>query len=105
MCNLFCPRTVASIVVICEAGDTDSGQGPAGALLPPAQPALLTMTRDGVMRVWVEVTMATQQQRPADGPAPTDRAPAWGMARGNAVGYSLSQMVVLSKHIMAELNL
>lgn len=96
MCNLFCPRTVALIIVMCEAGDTDSGQGPAGALLPPAQPALLTMTRDGVMRVWVEVTMATQQQRPADGPAPTDRAPAWGTARGNAVGYSLSQMIVHS---------
>ncbi|CAL5224911.1 g7676 [Coccomyxa viridis] len=35
----------------------DSAQGGA-TLLPPSQPALLTMTADGVMRIWVEVTVA-----------------------------------------------
>lgn len=69
-------------VVLCKAGDAEEADGPAGALLPPAQPALLTMTRDGVMRVWVEVTMAAQQQRPAEGATSPERAPAWGAARG-----------------------
>ena len=69
------------------AGGADKEEGPSGALLPPAQPALLTMTHDGVMRVWVEVTMAAQQQRPVEGAVATDRAPAWGTAREDAVGF------------------
>ena len=35
----------------------ESGQGSSASFLPPAQPALLTLTADGSMRIWVEVTV------------------------------------------------
>ena len=35
----------------------ESGQGSSPSFLPPAQPALLTLTADGAMRIWVEVTV------------------------------------------------
>lgn len=62
----------------------ESGGPTKGGLLPPAQPALLTVTRDGCMRVWVEVTMAPQQKS-ADSTASPSNAPAWGAARGKTV--------------------
>ena len=36
----------------------ESGQGGSPSFLPPTQPALLTLTADGAMRIWVEVTVA-----------------------------------------------
>ena len=36
----------------------ETGQGSSPSFLPPAQPALLTLTADGSMRIWVEVTVA-----------------------------------------------
>ena len=35
----------------------EGGQGSSPSFLPPAQPALLTLTADGSMRIWVEVTV------------------------------------------------
>lgn len=60
---------------------SEEGEGDMGTLLRPAQPALLTVTRDGVMRVWVEVIMAPQ--RAADNAAgaasaPNQATPNWG---------------------------
>ena len=37
---------------------SEDGDAPPGALLPPAQPALLTLAADQAVRIWVEVTMA-----------------------------------------------
>lgn len=54
----------------------EHGEGPAGALLPPAQPALLTMTRDGIIRIWVEVKMPPQS-RLVDGTTSPNGALAW----------------------------
>ena len=54
------------IITLRCAADADI-QGGGTALLPPSQPALLTMTVDGVMRIWVEVTVTPP---PAALPAP-----------------------------------
>jgi hypothetical protein len=44
--------------ISCPVQGSEEGEAAPGALLPPAQPALLTLAADGTMRVWVEVTMA-----------------------------------------------
>ena len=45
----------AEHAVLCCADADEPGSG--AVLLPPAQPALLTLTADGVIRIWVEVTL------------------------------------------------
>ena len=57
--------SLSDVTLHCGA-DSDV-QGGGTTLLPPSQPALLTMTADGVMRIWVEVTVTPP---PAALPAP-----------------------------------
>ncbi|BDA47164.1 probable DmX-like protein 2 at C-terminar half [Coccomyxa sp. Obi] len=71
----------------------EDGEGPAGVLLPPAQPALLTMTHDGIIRIWVEVKMAPQP-RLADGTASPNGAPAWGAAGAQNASHFCVTLVI-----------
>ena len=57
--------SLSDVIPRCGADSDVQGGGP--TLLPPSQPALLTMTADGVMRIWVEVTVTPP---PAALPAP-----------------------------------
>ncbi len=70
----------------CSSAGSDEADGYSGTLLRPAQPALLTMTNDGVMRIWVEVTMAPPQ-RAANGAAPNQAAPGLGASQTNQASW------------------
>ena len=54
--------------MLCCADADEPGSGP--MLLPPAQPALLTLTADGVMRIWVEVTLTPSSPSASAAPTP-----------------------------------